>query len=230
MTLRGRAQRIYNEARKEAVYLLNGDDMPTKPIQDAPLFNNESAEMDDPFKDAKEVDSGDIFATLLTQPIDPEELAKKEQVLFLESGTYVWDGGKCTIRKSFNDNDINPSDLAQRAYAATKEVKYNRGRCYFRVSGIVVNKDTGAKGRFDNWTFSPDERFRRDRNGALLEPVEADMASKAYALITRFFFEKTDRKPTHDGEVIALVESGLYSMYITRGKNGNNYLNQLREL
>jgi len=246
ITLRNRARVLRSTAWKEAVLLFSQElSMATKPKVDdvtqeqvteelAELFKvsplNESAEMDDPFKEAKEVDSSDIFATLLKQPIDPEELAKKEQALFLDSGTYVWDGGKCSIRKSFNDNDVSPTDLAQRAYAATKDVKFNRGRCYFRVSGIVVNRDTGAKGRFDNWSFSPDERLRRKSDGTLYEPVEADQASKAYAMLTRFFFEKYDRKPSHDGEVLELVESGLYAMYITRGRNGGNYLNQLREL
>lgn len=204
----------------------------TEPVDINALFSapSESAEMDDPFKGVKETSSSSLLSDLLATPIDADALAEHQQELLLPTGTYTWLEGKCTIRDTYNDADMQPTDLAQRRYAVSHEVKHNRGRLYLRVAGIVVNRDTQKKGRFDNWTFSPDMRYRRNRDGSLYEPTEFDMAYQAYLTLTTFYFAKCDRNPLHEGEVFDLVKSGLYQMYLRRGNDGKIYMNQIQEI
>jgi len=186
-----------------------------------PESEQEVVSMNNPFPEPTEsgpdLDKFNYLDALAKASIDPEALAKKEQELYLPTSTYLWREGKCTVRISSNDSDKSPSDVLY---------SHNKGRCMFNVFGIVVSQDTKHTGRF-SFSCSPDTRKRRDNTGKMQE--ESDLVSKNYALVTDLFFQKYERKPSTELEVVVFLESGLYSMYVTRGQRGN-FLNQLKAL
>lgn len=165
---------------------------------------------------------------ILSLDIDQEELAKLEAELCLPAGVYIWDKTP-TIRRVYSEKDIQPSDLMQQLYKATGDIKYNKGRCIVNISGMVINKETLKKGRFQ-FGFSPDYReYTNKETGA--RSGEADPLSKTYAGLTTFYFQKNEKKVKNIKDVIGMLEECIYCMYITMSKTTNsNYLGRLQKL
>jgi|SRR6266702_299877 len=183
----------------------------------------ESVALDDPFHDAEEVESDDelIAKTLDELEIDAEELGQREAEMYLESGTYRWYEDKCSVKENFYDDDKKDTDLMQKVFITTKNPQFDKGRVVYYVSGVVYNVKTLKRGRY-TFPWSPDRRVR--------ENDEDDNPTKNYPLITSYFFKKYERKPKTQKEIKNLITSCKYTMYITRGKNGGNYLNRFSDL
>lgn len=172
----------------------------------------ESIEMDNPFVNKEEVLSDDeaLIEDILNLDTDVEVLADQLGSLFLESGDYMWDSSPY-VRVSFVTNDTDSNDISSKRGQPL-------GRCMLNISGIVVSVKTGRKGRF-NFTCSPDTR---KVNG------EADFPTKNYAMWAQHFFKKYERNVKNPAETKAFIHSGGYVMYITKGKSGGNFLNQIK--
>jgi len=192
------------------------------PIEE--LFDSEdTVKIDDPFTDAKEVPSVDDKALLdiLSAKIDPAELAQKSSELYLDTGLYVWEKGKVTVRPTFNDKDKASTDRA--AQAGHPE----HGRFMIHVSGTVMHTATQRKGRF-NFSCSPDVRHQRDRQNNITP--EIDQFHRRYLEAVAFYFKKYEKQPETEQAVIDMLSQGLYYMYITKGSSGGNFFNGFREM
>ncbi len=177
----------------------------------------ESVELHSPFKAEEATESSDeaLIASILSTPTDPVQLGILENELFLDTGHYVWVDGKCEVRVNFSDKDIAQGDLA-----VQKGLK-GKGRCYISLGGMVRNLATGKEGRFSSFGCSPD--IRRIEG-------ELDMIAKNYLMVTSYFFKRFERKVSSPQEVVEFLGKGMYQLYITRGKSGGNFLNQLKDL
>ena len=165
---------------------------------------------------------------VLSLDIDQEELSKLEAELCLAAGVYIWDKVP-TIRRVYSDKDSQPSDLMQQMYKSTGDTKYNKGRLIVNVSGLVINRETLKKGRFQ-FGFSPDYReYTNKETGA--KSGEADPLSKTYASLTTFYFQKYEKKIKNVKDILTMLEECTYTMYITMSKTTNsNYLGRLQKL
>lgn len=169
--------------------------------------NTESAEVEMPPEWVSSPDNGsDVLNDSFE--LSPEEVAKVENELFLPSGSYRWSEGNMSVRRNFIPDDKSPSD------------KSPEGRLVYNFSGMVEAVDGSRIGRYNGFGISPDARLAKTE----AYRDQMDFLTQNWAKATRLFFDKHERKPTTVGEVLQMLAQGLYYMYITRGKNGGNYL------
>lgn len=136
---------------------------------------------------------------------DVEQLEKDRAELFLEPGNYYFlKGHKVSMSKMKDD------------------------RVMVNVSGMVQNIDTGKKGMF-RFTVSPDKRYQKI-DGKESKDSSPDMFFQGYVRVTDFFFSKFERRHKNGKELLDLLRSNNYLMYITRGQKGGNFLNQFKEM
>lgn len=187
--------------------------------------NEPNSVVDNPFEgmervpSPEEANSSMLESLMYSSEIDPEELAKKEAELFIPTGEYVWYSAnkeKAALTVAYR---TIPQDKDSRDITARKG-KPELGRSIWNVYGMVKNIETGRTGRF-SFQCSPDQRYRRDAQGNITSPPEVDQLSKTYATWSMFFYQKYERKPKNEGEVLDLIKSTLYSMRITQGQRGN---------
>lgn len=190
-------------------------------------------EVEDLFEEVVEVEETSLESKeeinldeILSVEIDQEELSKLEAELYLPKGVYTWVNPP-TVKTTYNDTDKKPTDTAQRLYKSTGNAKYNLGRCFVSVSGVVQNKE-GKKGRF-SFMFSPDYRTYLDKK-TNKDSGEGDSASKNYSLLTTFYLEKYESKPKTPNDVLNMLKEANYEMYITLSKAGANFLGKLQKL
>lgn len=191
--------------------------------------DDKAVEMTNPFPtplDEEENISQDdeISKLFYSSKVDTRALADAQAELHLERGDYLWEAASLKISYGSNPLDKDPADFFARNGMPEK------GRCTIHVSGAVKPRDPKGRGGRFMFTVSPDKRYRRDQEGNLLDPLELDMFSKPWLMLTEFFFQKNERQIRSEGEIIDLLRSCLYYMYITKGKNGGNFLNQFKEL
>lgn len=202
------------------------DELTLSTIESAELTAFDDTTVDEP----SSTDNDALIEAALSAEIDPEELAAKEGKLALESGTYRWNKVKVgdteevkveiELRTMFSETDKRATDIAQRLRAQGR-ITDDKGRCIHNISGTAINVQTSKKGRFQ-FAMSPDER--------LTEQGEPDFMSANYARFSSYFFKKMDRKPKSDKEILDFIRKAAYGMYITRGKDMRNYLNQVKDL
>lgn len=168
----------------------------------------------------EEASPDELLAALANATIDAEELARQEAELYLEAGDYYFLKGH-TVTISSNSKDKAPKDILP------------HGRTMVNVSGQVRNHATGKQGMF-RFTFSPDMRYQREKdgNGNLIvkQPQSYDMFFQAYLKVAEFFFKKFERTPKNQGELVAMLKAGSFLMYISRGKQGGNFLGQFKTM
>ncbi len=180
--------------------------------------SNETADQPESVEIVNPFPMQDTLTLLDTVALNPETLAKQEAALYLEAGNYQWDNGKVAVTVRHVDSDTAAGDIFGES----------KGRCLIDFSGVVIG-DSGRKGLF-RFSISPDTRLQHDREGNLVEPPTPDMFTKNYSRCTMLFFQGQERRPETVGEVIHFMRRAMYTMYITLGKNGGNYLNNFKLL
>jgi len=160
--------------------------------------------------------SDDLLAALGKSEIDAEELSKQEAELYLEAGDYFFLRGH-NVAVSVIAKDKNPKDVLQ------------HGRTMINVSGQVQHSATSKRGMF-RFTFSPDMRYQKDKDGNIKEPPTYDMFFQTYLKVTSFYFKKYESKPKNQADLVTMLKKGSFLMYISRGKQGGNFLGQFKEM
>src|SRR6266850_3022936 len=191
----------------------------------AELFkgNDESVEMDNPFTPEVDSNGNGEEVNVLEEDfhLNPESTKAIEENLSLPAGQYKWDSveGKLslTISKRYIEDDKEKGDLSP------------SGRLVYNISGIVTpaQGSTGRKGRFF-FDISPDVRIRRDSEGNELQPRSLDFMNDSWGKFTRLYFSKLEREVKGTKELLMMVQSGTYYMYITLSKAGGNFLGNLK--
>lgn len=188
-------------------------DKATELFDDAEVIEDST----DPLKDAPETDTpDDILAMLSAKELDGEALAKDQADLYLEAGDYFFKKGH-TVSIANNAKDRHAQDLLP------------HGRTMVNVSGQVQHITSSKVGMF-RFSFSPDKRYAKDQEGNIKQPETFDMFYQTWLKVNEFFFKKYERRAKNVGEVIAMLKSGSYLMYITRSKQGGNFFNSLKEM
>lgn len=160
--------------------------------------------------------SDDLLAALQKVEVNAEELSKQEAELYLEAGDYFFLRGH-SVTVSVIAKDKSAKDIL------------SNGRTMINVSGQVQHNATGKKGMF-RFTFSPDLRYQKDKDGNVKEPPTYDMFFQTYLKVTSFYFKKYESKPKNQADLVNMVKKGSFLMYISRGKQGGNFLGQFKEM
>lgn len=185
-------------------------------------MEDESVNMgSDPFAGQEEVpsDLAELFNDMLNNEPDPEDIARRRASLYLPGGPYRWlpmiDGTPCTVLTSFKSDDKHPNDTAQ-------QKGRDLGRMVIAVSGIVQGtKVDKNRGRFQ-FQCSPDTRT--------LDDGKDDFLTQNWNKAMEFTFQLKERNPSNL-EVLNMLRSGRYVMYITQSKkNGQNYLGNFQRI
>ncbi len=164
----------------------------------------ESVELENEGEESSSVD----ILSLLDIDVNDNDLLERQASLSIPSGTYVWLDNKVNITVDFDDDNKSARDVAQKK-------GLDKGRCLLNVSGIVQMVDSARKGRF-SFQLSPDIRKKDD---------DLDFASQNYAKVEQLFFKLYERKQKKESEIVTLIQSCVYSMYITYNeKTSRNYL------
>ena len=185
----------------------------------------ESVEMNNPFTNEEVPNGNGEEVNVLEEDfqLNPESTKAIEENLSLPAGQYKWDSveGKLslTIRKRYIEDDKERGDLSP------------QGRLVYNVSGIVspAQGSTGRKGRFF-FDISPDVRVRKDSEGNVLEPRSLDFMNDNWGKFTRLYFSKLEREVKGTKELLTMIQSSTYYMYITLSKTGGNFLGNLKSM
>ncbi len=186
---------------------------------------DESVEMNNPFVNEMDNNTNGEEVNVLDEDfhLNPESTKAIEENLSLPAGQYKWDStdGKLslTIRKKYIEDDKERGDLSP------------SGRLVYNISGIVRPAEgaVGRKGRFF-FEISPDVRIRRDNEGNPLQPRSLDFMNDNWGKFTKLYFNKLEREVKGTKELLMLVQSGTYYMYITLSKTGGNFLGNLKSM
>ncbi len=164
---------------------------------------------DEPEESAPKAMTSEQLLDLFDKEIDQDVIAEARASLFLETGLYKWVASQVSMDIRFDAENQAHTDLYP-----------DKGRAMITLSGMVVNPEKERRGRF-MFKFSPDVRRI---NG------DIDQMTKNYLSISSAYFKKYQENATTPKQVLQYAASGNYTMYITRGKNGGNFLQNVNPL
>lgn len=148
--------------------------------------------------------------------IKREQLEEDKKELFLVNGDYTWISKTVEAKQGFIEQDQLPSDYDP------------RGRMTFSVFGRVQAKDGSASGPY-RLRFSPDKRYKRNRDGSIVEPKKYDSMYKAWMDLDALYLKVNDRPAESIDDILQLVEEKRYYLAIGRADFGN-YHNGIKEM
>ena|SRR5437773_2174521 len=197
------------------------------------LFKGEeSVEMDNPFSNESVPEGNGEEVNVLKEDfhLNSESTRAIEENLSLPAGQYKWDKEVVVlvdgtevksprIRKRYIQDDKEKGDLSP------------EGRLVYNISGIVTpaQGSTGRKGRFF-FDISPDVRIRKDSEGNVIQPKSLDFMNDNWGKFTKLFFSKYDKEVKGTKELLMMIQSGTYYIYITLSKAGGNFLGNLKSM
>ncbi len=178
------------------------------------IFDSDTVEIEDsnPLASAKE--SLDSALDELNKELSVEDLVKAQASLYLESGDYRFVSTP-NLNVSFYDKNKEQGDVS------------SKGRTMVNISGTVQSSERTGNFRF---TFSPDYRIAKDKDGNIRQPQQEDIFYQTWAKITESFFKRHERQPKSVNEVVQWLLKPGYEMYISKSKNGGNFLGQIKPL
>jgi hypothetical protein len=161
-----------------------------------------------PGEEGADVES--VMEGLRSRKLTEEELAEREQSLFLPTGVYRWKG-KPTLKAWWDQNDRDGTYFSQ------------RGRSLISISGTVtqVNTPPGQKAceGFFAFQLSPDYK--------VAVTGQPDFATQNYAKLSSFYLKKEAHRHTDEPELIYFLAKGEYAMRISL--NAKTQRNNLQE-
>jgi hypothetical protein len=149
---------------------------------------------------------------LRSKKLTEEELAEREQSLFIPTGMYRWKG-KPTLKPWWDQNDRDAKYFSQ------------RGRSLISISGIVtqVNTPPGQKAREGFFVFQLSPDYKAAPNG------QPDFATQNYAKLSSFFLKREARRHSDEPELIYFLAKGDYAMQISlNAKTSRNNLQEFQ--
>jgi len=151
-----------------------------------------------------------FMAALTSKKLTEEELAEREQSLFIPTGKYRWKG-KPTLKPWWDQNERDAAYFSQ------------RGRSKITISGTVIQVDTapGQKPREGFFVFQLSPDYKVAVNG------QPDFATQNYAKLSSFYLKKMAHRHADEPELIYFLAGGDYSMSISL--NAKTQRNNLQE-